>query len=353
LISGESIGKVPPGTRGLFGWLKHNPGVITDDELAQPRFGAMRQPLRQLLGAVGCDVLMPLSDQQDVMAVLAIQRNRQVTVERDVLTLFQEQARTACANARLHVEASHAFSLAREVSLASAFHESLVAAARAGEIGPLRWSGDVEIAGDAGSDFWAVYPLVGGRVLMVVGDSVGSGLAGSMTSAVVKSACDLLVTGEKPIEDPAALLSMLSRALSHASAPVHARTFAAVFDPGRHVVRYANAGGQPPYQLKGGELGILAGAGPMLGDAFESGYKLFEVPLGAKDSFVMFTDGLVRAEDAERKPYGDRRLQKVIAANAGRSATEIMAAVQDAVRKHRGDRPLDDDAAVVVVTVGL
>jgi serine phosphatase RsbU (regulator of sigma subunit) len=299
---------------------------------------------------------MPLVDRQEVMAVIGIRRNRQVTVERDVFTLFQDLATTACANARLHVEASHAFSLAREVSLASAFHESLVAAARSGEIGGLRWSGDVEVAGEAGSDFWSVYPLGGGRVLMVVGDSVGAGLAGSMTSAVVKSACDLLVTGDRPIEDPAALLSMLSRALSHASAPVNARCFAAVFDTGRGLVRYANGGGQLPYRVSAGgaqpELGVLVGGGPMLGDAFESDHKLYEMPIGKGDAFVMFTDGLVRAEDAQRKPFGDRRLQKVIATQGGRSAAEMLAAVQDAVRKHRGDRPLEDDAAVVVVTAG-
>ena len=133
LIGGAPIGKVPAGARGLVGWLKHNPTVITVDEIGGARFGAMRQPLRQLFDFIGCDVLMPLVDRQEVMAVLAIRRNRQVTVERDALALFQEQATTACANARLHVEASHAFSLAREVSLASAFHESLVAAARSGE----------------------------------------------------------------------------------------------------------------------------------------------------------------------------------------------------------------------------
>jgi serine phosphatase RsbU (regulator of sigma subunit) len=351
VIDGDPLGKVPPGSRGLFGWLRHNPQVIAVDDLGGARFGAMREPLRQLLDFLGCDVLMPLSDNHAVMAVLAIRRHRQVAVDRDVLTLFQEQAQTACANARLHVEASHAFSLAREVSLASAFHESLVAAARSGEIGPLSWAGDVEIAGEAGSDFWTVYPLSGGRVLMVVGDSVGSGLAGSMTSAVVKSACDLLVTGERPIEDPAALMSMLSRALSHASAPVHARCFAAVFDPARGVIRYANAGGQLPYQLRGGELGVLAGGGPMLGDAFDAGYRLFEMPLGAGDSLLLFTDGVVRAEDADRRAFGDRRLQKVIAASAGRGPDELLAAIQAAVRHHRGDRPLPDDAAMVVVSM--
>ncbi len=348
---GVALGKTPAGAKGLFGWLKHNPVVILAEELGDARFGAMRQPLRQLMEFAGADVMLPVVDRQEVSAVLALRRNRKVHVDRDVLALFQQQTQTACANARLHVEASHAFSLAREVSLASAFHDSLVAAARAGEIGGVRWAGDVEVAGEAGSDFWSVYPLSGGRVLMVVGDSVGAGLAGAMTSAVVKSACDLLATGDRPIEDPAALLSMLSRALAHASAPVHARCIAALFDPERKIVRYANAGLQLPYHLSGAELGVLAGGGPMLGDAFEASYRLFEVEFALGDSFVLFTDGLVRAEDAARKPFGERKLQKAIAPLAGKSPDDSLATLLDAVRKHRGDRPLDDDAAVVVVTV--
>jgi hypothetical protein len=348
----EMIGKVPPASRGLFGWLKHNPAVIASGELGGARFGAMRQPLRQLLDGIGCDVLMPLVDHGDVMAVLAIKQNTRVAVERAVLELFHEQCATVCANARLHVEASHAFTLAREVSLASAFHESLVAASRVGSQGQLRWAGDVEVAGEAGSDFWSMYPLAGDRVLMMVGDSVGAGLAGSMTSAVVKSACDLLVTGDKPIEDPAALLTMLSRALAHASAPVHARCFAAIFDARGGVVRYANAGGPIPYLVRGGgTLGALAGGGPMLGDAFDEGYKVHEAPVALGESFVLFTDGLTRAENAQRQAFGERRLQKVLAAQGGRAATHVLAAVQDAVRKHRGDRPLVDDAAIVVVSV--
>jgi Stage II sporulation protein E (SpoIIE) len=352
VIGGDALGKVPPATRGLFGWLKHNPAVISVGELGGARFGAMRQPLRQLLEAVGCDVLLPLVDRQEVMAVLAIKQNRQMSVDRAVLSLFQEQCTTACANARLHVEASHAFTLAREVSLASAFHDSLVAASRVGALGALRWAGDVEVAGEAGSDFWSMYPLSGERVLMMVGDSVGSGLAGSMTSAVVKSACDLLVTGDRPLEDPAALLTHLSRALAHASAPVHARCFAAVFDAKKGVVSYANAGGPIPYLVRGGgTLGALTGGGPMLGDAFDEGYRLHEIEIALGEAFVLFTDGLVRAEDPARTAFGERRLQKVLAAQGGRAATHILGAVQDAVRRHRGEQPLVDDAAVVVVSV--
>ncbi len=349
---GVSLGKVPAGAKGLFGWLKHNPVVILAEDLGEARFGAMRQPLRQLMDFAGGDAILPVVDRGEVSAALAVKRSKAFHLDRPVLALFQEQTQTACANARLHVEASHAFSLAREVSLASAFHDSLVASARAGEVGAVKWAGDVEVAGEAGSDFWCVYPLAGGRVLMVVGDSVGSGLAGSMTSAVVKSACDLLATGDRPLEDPSALLSMLSKALSHASAPVHARCFAALFDPERKIVRYANAGLQLPYHLSGGELGVLAGGGPMLGDAFDAGYRLYEVAIAPGDMLVLSTDGLVRAEDAARKPFGDRKLQKAITPLAGKSAGDALTALLEAVRAHRGDRPLADDAAVVVVTIG-
>jgi len=353
-IDGDPLGKVPVALRGLFGWLKLNAGAIVVDELEQARFGAMRQPVRQLLEFTGADVLLPLVDRQELIAVLALRRSRAAPVDRDVLTLFQEQTATACANVRLHVEASHAFSLAREVSLASAFHESLVAASRVGAAGALAWAGDVEVAGDAGSDFWSMYPLAGGRVLMIIGDSVGAGLAGSMTSAVVKSACDLLVTGEQPLEDPGELLAMLSRALARASAPVHARCFAAVFDAERRTMRYANAGGQLPYRVRpAGTLEALPGGGPMLGDAFESTYRVHDVAIGHGDAFVMSTDGLVRAESPTRAPFGDRRLQKLLTAQAGRNASALLDAILTAVREHRAGVPLGDDAAIVVVTNGL
>jgi sigma-B regulation protein RsbU (phosphoserine phosphatase) len=76
-----------------------------------------------------------------------------------------------------------------------------------------------------------------------------------------------------------------------------------------------------------------------------------ESPVALGESFVLFTDGLTRAENAQRQPFGERRLQKVLAAQGGRAATHVLAAVQEAVRKHRGGRPLVDDAAIVVVSV--
>ena len=53
---------------------------------------------------------------------------------------------------------------AREVDLASAVKLALVPEESEGNAGALSWAGHYEAAGQAGSDFWAVYPLGAGRI---------------------------------------------------------------------------------------------------------------------------------------------------------------------------------------------
>jgi sigma-B regulation protein RsbU (phosphoserine phosphatase) len=351
VAGGDSIGEVPPAMRGVLAWLRYNPDPINSAELAQARFGAMRGPLRQLLDLGGVDTLVPLLDGDKVLGGLGLRLGGRA-VDQALLRLFQVQAATACANVRLHGEAAHSFSLAREVGTASAFHDALVASARNGVAGALRWAGDVETAGEVASDFWAVYPLKDGRVMMVVGDAVGAGLAASMASAVVKGCCDALIAGARPLPGPAALLSGLGRALYRPAAPIQSRCFAVLIDPARGVVEWANAGHPVPYHLRtaaAGGLGVLAGAGPMLGDGDRVEYRAHEAPFGAGDALVLFTDGLVKAEDRARKAFGERRLQKVIADLRGQPVTAIRRTILAAVREFRGDTPAVDDTALVVV----
>ena len=353
VAGGDALGEVPAALRGVFGWVKHNPAAAGLGELGDARFGAMRGPLRQLMSQYDTDLLVPLVDDGQMLGALGVKLGKRASdVDPALLRLFQAQITAACGNVRLHGEAAHSINLAREVTLASAIHDTLVASTRVGGAGPLRWSGDIEVAGDAGSDFWSVYPLSDGRVVMVVGDAVGSGLAGSMASAVVKSCCDALIEGGTAAGDAGVLLGGLSRALYRPSAPVHTRCFAVIFDPRAGVVRYANAGHSVPYHLRAdGVLGVLAGSGPLLGDAEHTTYNGHELALERGDVFVLFTDGLVKCEGEGGKPFGERRLQRLIADARGQGPAALRRTIIAALREHRGDRPLRDDAAVIVVEV--
>jgi serine phosphatase RsbU (regulator of sigma subunit) len=215
----------------------------------------------------------------------------------------------------------------------------------------MAWAGHFQPAGQAGSDFWGVYPL-GQRVLVIVGDATGVGLAGSMVSAVVKSCSDAIIDAHGDGVDPASLLGTLNRALWRPEKPAHMTCFAALFDLSQGVVKYANAGHRFPYHLGAtGKLGVLHGAGPVLGDELQSRYPIHEQAISAGDTLVFFTDGMVSAQNPQGDSFGERRLQKLLSTATGNAAATLRDRIVSEVARFRENRPRGDDEAMIVVEV--
>ncbi len=361
-IPGESsLGKLPAHLSGMFAWVKHNSAIAVEADLADARFGAMRGPLRQVMNKYDCDVLLPLVQHNEVVAMLGLKLGRKPNVvDRDLMRLFRLQATAACVNVRLHREAAHMVSLAKEVDLASAVQLALVPDDMEGESNGVSWSGHFQAVDEAASDFWGVYTLPNGRVCVVIGDAIGAGLAGSMVSAVVKSCCDAIFDAKPTRLDPASLLGALNRALYRSHNPSHTSCFVVMIDPQENKLRYANAGHPIPYHLRMDgprvKLEVLAGTGPLLGDSHEASYRVTEVDLQATDGgerFVLFTDGLIKAENADNKPLGERKLQRLLQKQGRATPSEIRGEVISMVGEYSGGTPLRDDLAFVVVKAAL
>jgi serine phosphatase RsbU (regulator of sigma subunit) len=351
---GEALPPVPSRLRGPFGWFVHNQTVAAEGDLADRRFGAMRAPLRELMQRYQIDLLMPLVEHGRLLAVLGLELGRRPTViDREVLVPFRLEVTAACANVKLHRQAAHVLTLAKEIDLASAVKLALVPDESEGSAGPLSWAGYYEAAGQASSDFWAAYTLPGGSVLFVIGDAVGSGLGGSMVAAVVKSACDAAYDAGGAGPGPAELLAALNSAIHRPASPSHTRCFAALFDPAAGRIIYANAGHTLPYRVmfagEKTELGVLAGSGPLLGDSAGAVYRENRSPLAGSEAFLLFTDGLVKLKNRDGDPFGERRLQRALAAMSERSAREIRESVLTALAAYRDNAAPADDLSLVVV----
>lgn len=352
VVDGTIVDQVPEAERGIFGWFKHNASVIAIGDLAEPRYGAMRVPLGSLAKRHEADVIVPLVDRGQTLGAIALSLGRRPgKAERDLLQIYRQEVTAAAANVRLHREAAHKLTLEKEVDLASAVQVALVPPVADGRAGAFTWAGHYRSAGQVGSDFWSAYDLGHDRVLVVVGDVVGTGLAGSMASAVAKSCCDALVNAGAAVE-PGTLLATLNRALFRPNRPLHMTCFAALFDGRAGKVTWANAGHVLPYHAAAAGLGVLGGAGPMLGDAADVKYQMHTRALAPGDAFVLFTDGLSEAMNADRIAFGERRLQRTLARatnGAGGGPRDVLRAVLEAVEAFRGGvKPVDDEALVVV-----
>jgi serine phosphatase RsbU (regulator of sigma subunit) len=230
---------------------------------------------------------------------------------------------------------------------------ALVPEIMSGSFGEIGWAGHFEAVGEAGSDFFGVYSLTDGRVVMLIGDAIGKGLAGSMVSAVVKSCCDAIFDTNPSRLDPATLLRALNRALYRSRNPVHTSAFVLVFDPNSLHLEYANAGNPFPYHLAGGPavtvLGVLSGSGPLLGDEVDARYRTQHMSINAGDSLVLFTDGLVRARNGDGETFGERGLQRLLKRFGPGTPEGLRDDILKAVAEYRKNTPFPDDVAMIVI----
>ena len=357
-VASQPVGPPPPPVptvvRGLFAWFKHNPLIACEVDLPKARFGAMRSPLKALMDTYAFDVVMPLVYRDELIALMGMAMDRKPNhLERDLLRTFRLEVTAACANVRLHHEAAHLSSLAEEVDLANSIELAMVPDKMDGDEGRMHWAGHFDAAGKAGSDFWGIYPLEGDRVMVVVGDAVGKDLAGTLVSAVVKSCCDQ-VFSQRPKElDPGRLLAMLNDSLYRPTRPALASCSAVIFDPGRSLVSYANAGHLPPYrahaQREGLEVNVLKGTGPLLGDLKNPDFQVHSQPLSSADTFLFLTDGLLAPRDAKGDSYGYRRFHRLLRRQDSADPQALRTAILSGIASHSSETKLWDDQALLLV----
>jgi sigma-B regulation protein RsbU (phosphoserine phosphatase) len=129
--------------------------------------------------------------------------------------------------------------------------------------------------------------------------------------------------------------------------------FLAVLDGPEPLLRYVNAGHNAPYLLRtSGGLEALESTGRPLGLLPGGGYEEKSVALAAGDVLVLFTDGLLDAENESGEAFGAERLRAVIERERARGFDGLLARVEAAVTEFRGRAEAPDDATLVVLRAG-
>jgi sigma-B regulation protein RsbU (phosphoserine phosphatase) len=74
-----------------------------------------------------------------------------------------------------------------------------------------------------------------------------------------------------------------------------------------------------------------------------------EVELKEGDTIVYLSDGIVEAQDPEGDPFGFEQLESLLTQTTERSPTVIRDAILQAVTRHSGTRPADDDRTIMII----
>jgi phosphoserine phosphatase RsbU/P len=207
----------------------------------------------------------------------------------------------------------------------------------------------MEPAREVGGDLYDVFATADGRLCFFVGDVSGKGMPAALFMARTKSIIRI-VTELMPAAGPATVVARVNRELClNNDSMMFVTLFLGMLDPASGTLSYCNAGHNPPYRLSGtAAVAIEDAAGIVLGIEPAAAYVDGALPLAADDMLFLYTDGVTEAFNGADEPFGEARLDAVLAGGR-RSCAEIVGAVLKAVEDFVGNAPRSDDIAMLAL----
>ena len=126
--------------------------------------------------------------------------------------------------------------------------------------------------------------------------------------------------------------------------------FLAELDPVSRQMTYINAGHNwPVLRRTSGAIERLDIGGVPLGLMPSARYQSGQVTLDSGDLLLIFTDGLVEAENDQEEEYGEFRMLATMNSYYGRSASEVLRGLMTSADQFVGTAPQHDDITCLVL----
>lgn len=213
------------------------------------------------------------------------------------------------------------------------------------------WESSVTLlpAKETSGDFYDVFELPGGRFGILVADVVDKGVCAALFMALTY-ALFRTHAAEQEIE-PAAVFSAVNHHILHDThADQFVTAFYAILDPTSGSLLYSSAGHSPGLHLRSGEAVWLKNTGIPLGIFPDATWRQQAVSLAPGDDLLLYTDGVLDAEDEAGRPFGLERLAASAARIHGAPAEQIKTQIIADIQHHAGRRPLPDDLVVLILS---
>jgi sigma-B regulation protein RsbU (phosphoserine phosphatase) len=212
-------------------------------------------------------------------------------------------------------------------------------------------------ANTVAGDYYDVFPRVCGdsrrqTFLLAVADVAGKSIPAALLMATVQASLKTLAP------TPMSMAELVARMNQYACTnSQNGRRFTtaliAEFDPQARTLSYVNAGHNPPILRRAsGALERLEAGGIPLGVLDNPPYVSATVTLQPGDWVVMFSDGVVEAENVRGDDYGEDRLLYNIHAGAALSPAAMLQRIMNDIDNFVGNAPQHDDVTCMLLKAG-
>ncbi len=202
-------------------------------------------------------------------------------------------------------------------------------------------------AREVGGDFYDFFFIDEDRFCICIGDVSGKGVPAALFMAVAKT---LIKSRAADDLSTASILTHVNNELcADNNEYMFVTLFIAIVNIQSGDVVYTNAGHNPPYirQPNGRFVHLDERHGPVAGAMGGMVYGENSVKLGPSDIFLLYTDGVTEAMDAENNMYSDERLLKLLECMDAEVVEDVVKEIVASVEDFEGGVAQTDDITVL------
>lgn len=201
-------------------------------------------------------------------------------------------------------------------------------------------------AGTVSGDYCDLIPGSSDQGYFLIGDVAGKGVAAAMLMSHLSALLRTLITIGLPLGQ---LMERANRVFCESTLPTHYATLVCGRASSSGEIEICNAGHPPPLLIRRGGIERVDSTGLPIGMFCSECFSSRIVRMAPGETLLLYTDGLVEAENSSGAEYGIERLSTLAASMNGQPKAIVDACVRD-LAAFRGARGFADDLTVLAVT---
>jgi sigma-B regulation protein RsbU (phosphoserine phosphatase) len=201
-------------------------------------------------------------------------------------------------------------------------------------------------AGPVSGDYCDLISGERGDAYFVLGDVAGKGVAAAMLMSHLSATLRTLASVGLPLPQ---MMERASRVFCESTLPMHYATLVCCRATPSGDIELCNAGHPPPLLVSAAGVTALGATGVPIGLFCASSFRSVIVRPAPGDVLLLYTDGLIEAEDVEGAEFGTDRLHALAASKTRSPRALIDACLRDVVAFHGGAR-LQDDLTLLAIS---
>lgn len=208
----------------------------------------------------------------------------------------------------------------------------------------------MEPALEVGGDFYDAFPIDSRHVCLTVGDVAGKGMPAALFMVRVMTLLRIHFAATGPLE---ATLTNVNRTLcQHNDEMMFATLCLGVLDVQTGVLSYVNGGHNPPFLARQGSAfaALSMPRGMLLGIKEDAVFEVASITLQPGDSLLLYTDGVIDAEDHHSDFFSAPRARDVLSGvPVNTPVAGLVDALHQAILRFAGGTPQVDDITMLAL----